>query len=116
MKRRCLIATGLLAICGIVAITVPMMLPPRPGVTKANCDRISKGMTRTEVEQVLGPQHDRFAAMIASSSGTMSFEQWVGADRAAIHVTFHDDRAHEISWQESPETFGEKIRRWLHMN
>ena len=38
---------------GVLAM-LPAIFPPKPGVTKANFDRIEKGMTMTEVEAIFG--------------------------------------------------------------
>jgi hypothetical protein len=51
-KRRALIAILTLTIAVILGVLA--MLPPRPGVTKANFDRIEKGMTLAEVEEIFG--------------------------------------------------------------
>jgi hypothetical protein len=53
-KRLLLIAVPPLSIA--VTLGVLAMLPPGPGVTKANFDRIEKEMTRAEVEQVFGQE------------------------------------------------------------
>src|ERR1035438_7357980 len=42
-----------------VALAVLALLPPRPGVTKENYDRIAIGMTYDEVEAILGPPGER---------------------------------------------------------
>ena len=52
-KRRLLLIAGPLAAVA-VTLGVLAMLPPRPGVTKENFDRIEVGMTRAEVEVILG--------------------------------------------------------------
>jgi outer membrane protein assembly factor BamE (lipoprotein component of BamABCDE complex) len=51
-KRLLLIASLPLTIA--LTLGVLAMLPPPPGVTKANFDRIQEGMTRAEVEEIFG--------------------------------------------------------------
>jgi outer membrane protein assembly factor BamE (lipoprotein component of BamABCDE complex) len=52
-KRLALIAAVSLAIAAVM-VGVLVMLPPGPGVTKANFDRIEKGMTKAKVEEIFG--------------------------------------------------------------
>jgi hypothetical protein len=57
MTRKRWLLLGLLSL-GIVAavLTVLALLPPRPGVTKANFDRVEIGMNRAQVEAIFdGP-------------------------------------------------------------
>ena len=51
MRKRWLLAAGTMAGLVGVVLVVLVMLPPddRPGVTKANFDRIKDGMTKPEV-------------------------------------------------------------------
>jgi hypothetical protein len=51
-KRLLLIASFPFTIA--LTLGVLAMLPPSPGVTKANFDRIKEGMTKAEVEEILG--------------------------------------------------------------
>jgi hypothetical protein len=53
-KKRWIVLAGLLAACVCLTLAVLALLPPRPGVTPANIERIENGMTRTEVETILG--------------------------------------------------------------
>ena len=54
MKRRIIILSlAFVALVGIV-LGVVGMLPPRAGVTKANVDRIEKGMTKAEAQEIIG--------------------------------------------------------------
>jgi hypothetical protein len=52
-KRWLLVATCLASLIGL-PIVVTALLPPAPGVTQANFDRIEDGMTTAEVEAILG--------------------------------------------------------------
>src|ERR1035438_9324153 len=77
-KRLLLIASLPLVI--VVTLGVLAMLPPRPGVTKANFDRIEKGMTRAEVEQIFGGKGE-MARLHAIVDGN-----W-GADDGSFAIT-----------------------------
>ena len=54
MKRKWIAIVIVLALAGALAISLPVLLPPTPGVTYANFSRIEKGMTREEVVAILG--------------------------------------------------------------
>ena len=55
-KARWILVAGLLVLAVLVGvgIFVPSLLPPSPGVTRANFDRIEDSMTFTEVEAICG--------------------------------------------------------------
>jgi len=53
-KKWWIIAAATIAACIGLAFVIPALRPWRPGVTKENFDRIEIGMTRTEVEAILG--------------------------------------------------------------
>ena len=53
-KRLWLALGGLLLLAILIAICVPVLVPPAPGVTYANFSRIETGMTRDEVAALLG--------------------------------------------------------------
>jgi len=54
-KKRWLLLTACLASLIAVPIVVYVFRPPAPaGVTQANFDRIMEGMTRVEVDEILG--------------------------------------------------------------
>jgi len=59
-KKRWILLAGILAACVCLTLAVLAMLPPRPGVTLANIERIEKGMTLAEVEKILGGPGKRF--------------------------------------------------------
>jgi hypothetical protein len=106
-KRLLLIASLPLVI--VVVLGVLAMLPPRPGVTKANFDRIQEGMTMMEVEEIFGREGNQ------ASRGRTVF--W-GADDgsgAAIGFGMSHDCVVGKHWHDSNETFLDKIRRWLHL-
>jgi hypothetical protein len=104
-KRLLLIAAMPLAIA--VTVGVLAMLPPRPGVTKANFDRIEKGMTRVEVEAIF---RRVFQDMV---EGDKAFLQ--ADDGSETWIRFQGDCVDEKGWHDWHETFLDKIRRWLHL-
>ena len=56
LKKRWLAALALTPgfVClGLLVFT--LLFPPEPGVTRGNFNRVRNGMTKAEVEQVLGP-------------------------------------------------------------
>ena len=71
-KRLALLAVLPLTVAVIVGVLA--MLPPRPGVTKADFDRIMEGMDRTEVEAIFGKPP-------LSDHPFRQHEIWVGEDR-----------------------------------
>ncbi len=54
MWRRLLLALGVALAVLVAPGAIWWFLPPRPGVTAANCARIKKGMRLEEVEAILG--------------------------------------------------------------
>jgi hypothetical protein len=59
-KKRLLLIAG--AIAAVVGLTLGVLalLPPKPGITKENFDRIEIGMTYDEVVAILGPPTGAF--------------------------------------------------------
>jgi hypothetical protein len=112
-KRLLLIASLPLFI--IVTLGVLAMLPPddRPGVTKANFDRIEKGMTLDEVEGIFGRVEDMDVMPDWHGPGRLAI--WCADDGVEARITFENDCVTEKSWFPSDETIPHKIRRWLHL-
>ncbi len=106
-KRLLLIASLPLVI--VVTLGVLAMLPPRPGVTKANFDRIEKGMTRAEVEQIFDGKGE-MARLHAIVEGN-----WGADDGSFAIIEFLEGCVVRKSWHDSDETILDKIRRWLHL-
>jgi hypothetical protein len=87
------LSLGLLAL-GIVAavLIVLALLPPRPGVTKENFDRIEIGMTEAEVEAIFGE-----AASIVGGKVWSEYEnELVGAATIAWD---NNGRVEEVWWR-----------------
>jgi hypothetical protein len=58
MKRK--LAWVCLLVAPLVIGSAVLVLLPRDRITQANCDRIKKGMTEKEVEDILGSKKDGF--------------------------------------------------------
>jgi len=85
----------------------------RPGITKANFDRIENGMTVANVEAILGESAWPYASAFTTGSGTTTFAEWHGRDGAIADVVFSNDVVTGKAWTASTETIPDKIRRWL---
>jgi hypothetical protein len=104
---------GILPICIAMTLGVLMLLPPRPGVTKANSDRIQKGMTLAEVERILGGEGFRGEGGDRAQFDTCSV--WETDDGSIALVGFTDGGVVHLEWQESNESILDKICRWLRL-
>jgi hypothetical protein len=111
-KRRYLIAAALLAASIFVVIVVLASLPARPGVTKANFDRIEDGMTMREVEQILGGVGLTFHGFADQKSMFV----WAAEDGSMAFVAVSNDAVLSKSWHASRETILTKLRRWLRLS
>ena len=89
-----------------MTLAVLALLPPRARVTKANYDRIEEGMTREQVEKLLGGRGDEWIGR----NVIVWFNDW---DHAKVFICFDDrDRVVEKTW-EPPLTFLERLYDWL---
>ena len=113
-RRRVFVIAGILVSVACIVLVTLAMLPPRPGVTKANFDRIEEGMNAATVKEILGKEPaltDGWESM--RRSGTVMV--WVGDD-GGVSMVFYDDAATDIRWSGSTETITDKLYRWLHLN
>ena len=85
------------------------MLPPGPGVTKANFDRITVGMTPEQVEDIFGQP-----GVMAPHEGKLE-GWWVTANGSDASILFSDCGVACKSWHDSEETYLQRLRRWLHL-
>jgi hypothetical protein len=109
-KNRCILVAGLLAVGVCLTLAVLVLLPPRPGVTKANYDRIEEGMSLAEINAILGRPPD----MVEGGAEEM-WHGWIGED-GFVHVVFAGDSTFvRKEWRDSPRTLSEKVRQWLHL-
>ena len=111
-KRVCLIA-GLQVIFAVAGLAIVLMMTDnRPGVTKANFDRIKEGMTEEDVTRILGRPAYLSTPVSSPLPQTIRRAYWQGDDEKKVSVTFYDEVAMGRSWT-AHETFLEKIQRWL---
>jgi outer membrane protein assembly factor BamE (lipoprotein component of BamABCDE complex) len=79
-----------------VAVSVGMlaMLPPGPGVTKANFDRIEKGMTRAQVEEIMGRPSMAEPITFSFNDTLITRTEWSGSnedgDNVCVVIEFDD--------------------------
>jgi len=128
-KRRYLISAAVLAVCVCIAVGVPAMLPPRPGVTTENYRQIKTGMMKAEVMKILGceahygPNESPPRIGLGSTMGLHTIETrghvWE-AENCRIYVVF-DDKGKVTGfsgpgeYNELPESIPDKLRRWLRL-
>ena len=113
-KRLLLLASLPLTIA--MALGILAMLPPTPGVTKTNYDRIEMRMTKAEVEAIFGGPTDVKTFTTADEITTITHD-WFQLDqgKAVAHIAFKDGLVVEKQWDSVPESVLDKIRRWLHL-
>jgi hypothetical protein len=108
MRKRYFIVAALFASLASVGFVAALLMSNgpgvTPGVTKANFDRIEKGMTLLEVEQILG-KPGRY---------TWGGYCWQADDGASVFVEFGAS-AGQKNWTDSTESRLDKICRWLHL-
>ena len=72
MTRKPLLLIAAVSLAIAMALGIIVMLPHDSGVTRANFDRIEKGMTESQVEAILGRRFDRWGVGIAG------MKEWTG--------------------------------------
>jgi hypothetical protein len=83
------------------------LLPPRPGVTKTNFDRIKDGMTRREVKAIFGPSAEWSMTMMRRD------EYAIDENGGIAQITFDEkDRVVDRNWLEWPDDRG-LFESWL---
>jgi hypothetical protein len=121
-KKWWIIGFATLAIAGGLAVAIPTLQPPQPGITKANFDRIEDGMTKDEVTAIFGREPHSELPLLDSSGGIIcggNICRWAGEDGANAQVIFINDAAKDARcpgaryWNPSTETITDKLRRWL---
>jgi SmpA / OmlA family len=127
MKKRtalCLAVTSLACVGVVLAVRI---LRFEPGVSKANFDRVEVGMTKADVDAILGSPHvsvDVIPYTYAPVSGAGTelcgtepvWEHWHAQDRSVrIVIEFVDELVVDASWHGPKETLIDKLRRWLHL-
>lgn len=109
-KRMALVAVLPLTIAVILGVLA--LLPPRPGVTKANFDRIEMGMKKAEVERFFAKSGKRLPVLWGT--------KWTGDEGEAIIRFDYDEKVIDKIWsdgvdQPSALTLA-KIMQWLHLD
>lgn len=89
-KKRWLLVTMCLVTLIGLPILVIALLPPRPGVTEANIERVEIGMTRAEVEGILGPVSKHSLPPMALGDIGHSRALWTDSFGAAGVVVFDE--------------------------
>ncbi len=114
MRKNRWLLLGLLLACIVgVVLLVLALLPPRPGVTKKNFDRIKVGMARAEVEAIFGgPPKGLFGMHFQDdASGDSAIITFDDNDLVASMLwgpNLHDDRTlwekllDRLPWREKP--------------
>ena len=107
-KKRWIVLAGMLAACVCLTLAVLALLPPPPGVTWPNIERINDGMTRAEVETILGGPGE--------SLMQNSIMIWFNPQTKTNVIVYFDDANRVIGkdWG-PPETFMQKLQRLLHL-
>jgi hypothetical protein len=113
MKKACLVSAGIFVSIACISLGILAILPPRLGiVSKANLDRIEKGMKFSEVTRLLGD-----SAGFLEDDPTDLPERycivWRAADTSHAVITFENCLVSDAEWVGSPETVPDRIWRWL---
>jgi hypothetical protein len=117
-KRRYLISAAVLAACVCIVIGVLAMLPPQTGVTKANFDRIEKGMTEKTVEEMFGGECQTFwryetRVFFGHPATKQDILTWIGEDRSRATIVFDQDRLTKKTWTQGDESAFEYFKRLI---
>jgi hypothetical protein len=110
-KTRWLLIGLLLACIGGVVLVVVALLPPPPGITKENFDRIEVGMTRAEIEAILGGPANGRDPRNGLRIGLNAWEDDSSGDLATIDFDEKDRVTSKHWWFELPDdrTLWEKL-------
>jgi hypothetical protein len=97
MRRRTLLVV-LAGLAVVVAVGVVVLWPTQPNrITQENCDRIKKGMSRAEVETILGPPGDHATAPLGDPDPSGVFlSSWRPYNRSLVDRVYDLFVEHEI--------------------
>lgn len=135
--KQYLTATGIVAACiGVVLGVLAIM--PEAAITKAKFERVEVGMTLESVEAAFGRPADetltvpdwplddaepRRDTRFAPSTDCRGVLVWRNEDGSGAGIYFvqpggnylerRAGRVYHKNWQDSAETIGEKLRRWV---
>jgi hypothetical protein len=111
--RRLLLGVGALALLALAGLLIPRLLPPRPGVTRANYGRLHEGLTPAEVKDILGRGPDLARHQNPPSTFPLAEGCWEG-EGFTITVYFDwDERVSGKYLTERDSTFLGRLRRLL---
>jgi hypothetical protein len=115
MRNRTILAIVAVAAVACVALVTLALLPPRPGVPKANLDRIKIGMTTMEVEAIFGESTEfiPWPPQTGFGRGELEF-LWSGNDGQAV-IEFKDLRVRDKQWRDASTTWPSKFRSLLRL-
>ena len=125
MRKRWLLAAGTMAGLVGMGLVVVAMLLPRPGVTKANFNRVERRMTIDEVTAIFGEPGIQEPWCMGGHGSTQRTVKWYHDDGAIAEIQFSnngpmmrtsDGKVYQKNWHDSPETILHKIGRWLHFS
>jgi hypothetical protein len=106
-KKWWIIAAATIAGCIGLALIIPALRPPRPGVTKGNFDRIEIGMTRAEVEEILGPPTEDFPRGVLALGLGIDGPIWENDRGDEAQIRFDENnRVKARDWDEWPDDRG----------
>jgi hypothetical protein len=121
MKRKRLLllsGTTVVVIALVVAARVFVLMDDSaltPGVTKANYDRISVGMTTVEVVRIFG-EAPFFVQNAVPSNGHAPWAKWRADNGSLAMIRFAADGCViQTEWYDSNEPFWGRLRRWVHL-
>ena len=116
MTKKRLLLLASLPLTIVVILGVLAMLPPSPGVTKANFDCLQEGMTLAEVQKIFGEEGEWFGEItLWEIKAPWTGFVWLADDGSIAGIRFVDDCVTDKRWTISNETILDKIRRWLHL-
>jgi hypothetical protein len=122
MTRRKWLIFPILAIVVLAGVSIYWLIPPRPGVTRANFHRLHKGMTLAQVEAILGStgRKDGFAIEFWPEVGDIW--EWDGEEGSLLLTiypevvtggSFRTKNGASEKLGDKPEGVLELLRRWL---
>jgi len=120
MTRRHLLLFGLLAVT-VLGVGGWLLWPRPTAITQANAHRIQHGMTRQEVEAILGRptkeiRNGELPLLMMPDDGPWDNQYEWNCPEFIILVAFEDGRVCTLeSGAHVRETILERVRRWLHL-
>jgi len=108
MPKRRTISVGILAALVGLVLSGLAMLPPHPTVSRANCNRIEKGMSVSEVEAIFGcPSETAFTCLYGD-------RVWLNDAEGCAIVTFdEDEKVLHARWVSNERGWLERFQRRL---